>query len=300
MVSRLLVGLNVDGKNDWPTPVPQIGWVEVSGQSTNGENNRLHALKVPSSNNSEKTLVFVNSLLTNYRMWKKISGFFNKDYNLIFYDQRGHGASTTPSSKCTMEELADDISLILDHFGVQVADGVIGVSQGGASVLNFAIRHPGRSKKIVACDTQVKTPAANIKAWDDRISLARSGPEGYADLAKGTVARWFSAGADLDAEDREWLESGVVRTDVEGFAVGAAALQAYDLEAAGIVEALKARGEGEVLLVAGEMDGKLPEGLKVLGEQVGARVEVIRGGGHLPMVNKAEEFGKVLGEFLRA
>lgn len=313
MVSRLLVGLNVDGKNEWTTPVPEIGWVKVSGDAADGSGpNHLHALKIPGANNGgesakdKKTIIFVNSLMTNYRMWLPLlsASTLTKTHDLILYDQRGHGASTIPSDKCTMDQLADDIISVLDHFGVHTAEAVVGVSQGGATTLNFAIRHPDRANKIVACDTQPSTPAANIKAWDERIELARTPGKGMKSLAEATVPRWFAPGSDLSTKDEADLMAQVERTEIEGFAAGAAALQSYDLIAAGLIPALAARPAGSVMLLAGELDGKLPEGLVKLGREVDeagegrVRVEVVKGGGHLPMVNKAVEFGRVLGEFL--
>lgn len=204
-----------------------------------------------------------------------------------------------------MDQLADDIISVLDHFGVDKAEAVIGVSQGGATALNFAIRHPARARKIVACDTQPSTPAANVKAWDERIELARTPGKGMKALAEATVPRWFADGSDLSKEDEADLMAQVEGTEVEGFAAGAAALQSYDLISAGLVDALAAREKGSVMLVAGELDGKLPEGLRKLGEEVDGkvgegrvRVEVVQGGGHLPMINKVGEFARVLAEFL--
>lgn len=36
-------------------------------------------------------IVFVNSLLTDYTMWEGVMARLSKDYNMIAYDQRGHG-----------------------------------------------------------------------------------------------------------------------------------------------------------------------------------------------------------------
>lgn len=323
LVSRFLVALDVDDKAELSVPIPRVERVSIpvtnSAENKNKENKNkeeaaLHAVYLPrQGDQTDRTLVFVNSLLTNYRMWRYTWERLNKDYNLVFYDQRGHGGSYAPSTefnergdgkeKCDMDMLADDLLAVLDHFKIEKAHAVIGISQGGATTLNFALRYPSRAGKIVAGDTQAKSPEANIKAWDERIQLARD--EGMGRLADATIPRWFAEGSSFDKErDYGWLKEGVEGTTVEGFAYSAAALQGYDLLAAGLVDALSKRPKGTTMLLAGEMDGKLPDGLKALGREVeeaggSVRVEVIPKGGHLPCVNESEAFLDVLCEFLK-
>jgi pimeloyl-ACP methyl ester carboxylesterase/alkylhydroperoxidase family enzyme len=301
LVSRFLIALDVDDKSTLTVPCPETHRIPIPG--TKGE---LHTLRLPAQGEKTgKTILFVNSLLTDYTMWRYVWEKFNKEYDLIFYDQRGHGASHIPTQEeggCTMDLLSDDLALILDHYDIQKAHAVIGVSQGGATVLNFAIRHPTRTLKIVACDTQAKSPEANVKAWNDRIELAKK--EGMGGLADATIPRWFSSDSSFDTgKDFGWLKTGVEGTTVRGFEAGAAALQGYDLLSKGLVQVLADRGKTEVLLLAGEMDGKLPDGLKALAQSVNeaggdAQVEVIAKGGHLPMVNEAESWIKIVSKFV--
>lgn len=179
---------------------------------------------------------------------------------------------------------------------------MIGVSQGGATSLAFAQNHPSLFTKLIACDTQATSPAANAKAWDDRIALARKDGNLNA-LADATVPRWFPQGAtsafNKGGRQESFIYDQVRGTSVEGFAAGAAALQGYDIYP-GLADKLK---EKKVLLVAGERDGALPGVLKTLSENlakdgVDAKFEQITGAGHLPMVDAAEEWLDVVEKFL--
>jgi pimeloyl-ACP methyl ester carboxylesterase len=282
------------------TPVPVVAKVQV-GSSVEES---LHAVYVPAAEPTDKTIILVNSLMTNYKMWRHVWDRLAKSYNVIMYDQRGHGGSFTPKSKCKLEDLADDVPKVLSHFSIQKAHAVIGVSQGGATTLNVALKYPDIAEKFVACDTQAKSPEANTKAWDDRIELARK--EGMGKLAEATIPRWF-ANDSLDQErDGQWLFDGVSSTTVEGFASSAGALQGYDLLSSGLIDALAKRTENQVLLVAGEYDGALPKGLQGLADEVNAKkegtvqVEIVQGGGHLPMVNRATEWTDKVLQFLKA
>lgn len=52
-------------------------------------------------------LVLSNSLGTNLSMWKSQVEFFKKNFYVICYDTRGHGASSTPAGPYTVEPLAN-------------------------------------------------------------------------------------------------------------------------------------------------------------------------------------------------
>lgn len=306
LVSRVLLSMDVGDMADVPVPRPRAAYVPVDGGA------RLYALYIPACPHEgppatrPRTIIFVNSLMTSTRMWDAALAHFTSDYDVIVFDQRGHGRSSVPSEPCTITQLADDVAAVLDAFDVAVAEAIVGVSQGGATALSFAVRHPTRARKVIACDTQPRTPPANVKAWDDRITLART-EGGMAALAEATVPRWFAPGSTpLSPEQDAALRRGVEQTDVEGFARGAAALQRYDLVADGLVEALRARPSRTTLLVAGEYDGKIPEALQQLagecneeGQKEGVvRCEVIAGGGHLPMINACERWCEVVKDFL--
>lgn len=183
-----------------------------------------------------------------------------------------------------MEDLADDIAKILEQLSIkEPVRAVIGVSQGGATALSFAIRHPDKYERIIACDTQIKSPEANRKAWDDRIEHAEA--HGMESLAEMTIARWFPPGSQLVKGAQEHLLRPMVQiTKLEGFIAGARALQGYDLSG-GISQALEGK---KALLIAGEKDGKLPEGLKKLaGELKDAGRDAdffeVPNAGHLPV-----------------
>lgn len=202
-----------------------------------------------------------------------------------------------------MENLADDVAKILEQLSItEPVKAVIGISQGGATALSFATRHPDKYERIIACDTQIKSPEANRKAWEDRIEHAKA--HGMESLAEMTIARWFPSGSQLiNGAQANLLRPMVQNTKLEGFIAGARALQGYDLSG-GISQALEGK---KALLIAGEKDGKLPEGLKKLaGELKDAGRDVdffeVPNAGHLPVFveNGLNEWLERVEAFLKA
>lgn len=74
---------------------------------------------------------------------------FDKDYQVIVMDSRGHGRSSFDDKPISSERMASDVLGLLDHLGIQKSD-LVGWSDGGIIGLDLAIHHPDRLNKIVA------------------------------------------------------------------------------------------------------------------------------------------------------
>jgi pimeloyl-ACP methyl ester carboxylesterase len=341
LVSRFLLALDVDDCASAPLPFvpPPAGSPDIHEYPVTVEPGvRIH-IRVQFHHDAPKApvLIFVNSLLTNRSMWDHVLPFFADKYTLISFDQRGHGKSTMPlpsdllfsnsssqypppsPAPITIKRLAQDVGFILDYLNFPRIHGIVGVSQGGATALSFAMQYPHRALRVVACDTQAAAPLSNRDAWESRIAVAR-GSAGMEELARQTAVRWFPSGSSFrapaldaaeqrDSKDWDTLREMIAGTSIEGFAASARSLQAYDLRAEGLISTLQSVTSGEgvkenamkVLLLAGSEDGKLPGSLKALRDEIGtenAQFTEIVGSGHLPMLDQPEEFARVLDEFL--
>lgn len=254
-------------------------------------------------------IVLSNSILVDYGIWDGfVAAFFsipeNKKYRVVRYLTRGR-SNICGQKPVTVDVLASDIIALLDALRVQKAAAVIGVSLGGATALNVGLKYPGRVASFVSCDTSSKSPAGNAKAWGDRIATAEkegsSGSTGERvvgeQLAEVTVRRWFVPesydGGNLEAEIAR-VKSMVQNNSLEGFKKSVEALFEYDMKA----EMKEFTGEG--LFVVGGGDGVLPGTMKEMAASLGkgAGYVVIDGAGHLPMVEKPQQFAEAVTKFL--
>ena len=276
-----------------------------------------------SSDPNAPLMVLVNSILTTYGIWDGfIAKFFaderNHSFRIVQFNARGR--STLPDSAkkpVTVDELAADVIALLDALRVPKAALVMGVSLGGATALTTALRFPERVARLVACDTNSRAPPTNEKAWKDRIAVAEK--EGVAimqlhrrerlgarvgekvvgsDLAKETVQRWFAETSQADAQTgREvvLVKDMVATNSLEGFKSAVHALFDYDL-----TEDMKS-ARVPALFVVGGSDGVLPKTMKDMAAGYGdgsAKLEVIDGARHLPMVEQPDRFAEVVTAFL--
>lgn len=238
-------------------------------------------------------IVFVNSILTTLHIWDDVAkalikGINGKSYRVLRYNSRGYSHQDPKSNPTRFDLLADDLEYLLQRVNVEKVHAVIGVSMGGVTSINFAIRHPYMLEKFVACDCNVAASPANKKAWEERIELARS--KGMAELADATVKRWFTEPNHDSANAQKTLRM-VKDASFYGFVQNAGALCNYDLKEH--LANIKALG----LLIAGEGDGKLPEVMQNFGIP-NTSFETIPNAGHLPMLENHEAFMDALAKFL--
>ena len=75
--------------------------------------------------------------------------FFAKSYRVIIADSRAHGKSEDGTGPLTYDQIASDLSGVLQQLNAGPTD-VVGWSDGGIIALLLAIQHPDQIKSIVA------------------------------------------------------------------------------------------------------------------------------------------------------
>ena len=232
-------------------------------------------------------VAFSNSLLTDIHLWDTTIKQLKKLYpqmRFLRYNTRGYEKAS--KEKVTVDLLADDLAALLDQLGIRKCFAVVGVSLGGITALNFALRYPGRLDCFVSCDCNDQSSPMNTQAWQDRIALSRT-EGGWNLLAEQTVHRWFAPssiehGLPAVSEVRQMILAGS-RDGFENCVVGA--LCDFDLS----------RRLKEVTVpgccAVGSQDGVLPKTMRLFSKNMrDAYFAEIAGTGHLPMMEDAEAF----------
>ena len=234
-------------------------------------------------------VVFANSLGTDLRLWDAVLPRLPAGLRIIRYDKRGHGLSEAPPAPYAMGQLVSDAEALLDHLGVR--DCVfVGLSIGGMIAQGLAVKRMDQIRAVVLSNTAAKIGTKEM--WEDRIATVRA--QGIEGLADPVMERWFSAAFRATPELALWRNM-LVRQPADGYAGCSAAISGTDLYTPTSGLRLPALG------IAGDADGSTPPDL--VRETVelipGAEFRLIRGAGHLPCVEKPEEYADILTEFLR-
>jgi 3-oxoadipate enol-lactonase len=229
------------------------------------------------------------------RIWDAHVPALTPRFRVLRYDTRGHGGSEVPPGPCTLEQMADDVVGLLDAAGI-ARTHFVGMSMGGLVGMTLALTHPDRVRSLVLCDTTACYGPALEAMWRERLRVAETAGM-TEELIGRTVAVWFTPDflargkAQVDRV-REMLR----RTDPRGYAAAIRAIGFVDLRPR--LGAIRC----PTLVVVGEDDpGTPPAMAREIADRIpGARLEVLPGARHAAVVERAEEFTRLLLEFLAA
>ena len=213
---------------------------------------------------------------------------------LIAFDAPGTGGSQRPCLPLRLPALAAHVVALLDGLGVERAD-VLGYSWGGGLAQELARRAPDRVRRLVLCATSV--------------GLGGMPPRPLAALLLATPARYyhpalFRLTVPSIAGGRTAREPGVLAAqEATRLAHPPSPLgYAYQLYAAATFSSLPwlHRLRQPTLIVAGDDDPVVPvANARLLARQIpDARLHVVRGGGHLFLLDQPEEAVPPIREFL--
>jgi 3-oxoadipate enol-lactonase len=109
-------------------------------------------------------LLLIHGLMVTGEMFEPIIEQLATRHRVIAPDLRGHGRSRGLPPPYTVVQLANDLSRLLDHLGID-ATAVLGYSQGGAIAQQLVLDHPTRcSRLVLAC-----TYAFNMATLRERL-----------------------------------------------------------------------------------------------------------------------------------
>lgn len=132
-------------------------------------------------------IIFSNSLGTDHSMWDGQIEALRRDFYVIRYDTRGHGLTSTTNGPYSIEQLAKDVTGLLDYLSIDKAF-FCGISMGGLIGQWLAINAPERIESLVIANTAPKI--GNEQGWNERSALVRK--EGLKTIAESAPSRWFT------------------------------------------------------------------------------------------------------------
>lgn len=121
-------------------------------------------------------IVFLHGVMGSAANWRKITPAFQSQFQVLTYDQRGHGGSFKPDGGYSPSDYAEDLRLILNELQWERVV-LVGHSMGGRNVLQFAHAHPDRLLALVIEDIG---PQGNPEAMQKTLNLVEMVPVPFA------------------------------------------------------------------------------------------------------------------------
>ena len=119
--------------------------------------------------NKRKTLIFVHGVSGSSSAWINFEKKFEKNFNVLTFDLRGHGKSFRPQkfSEYSLNDFSKDLYKLIKHENISNPI-LIGHSFGNLVILNFLEKHLNLVKSVVFISAEY----APSKRWENKIVAA--------------------------------------------------------------------------------------------------------------------------------
>ncbi|TMH14044.1 MAG: alpha/beta fold hydrolase, partial [Betaproteobacteria bacterium] len=134
-------------------------------------------------------LVMSHSLACDLTMWDEQAAVLRRNFKVLRFDTRGHGASDAPEGEYTLDMMAYDVHGLLQALSVERCHWV-GLSLGGMIGQTFALKFPAMFASMVLADTTSRYAPEALPLWQGRIKTAQD--KGMEALVETTLQRWFT------------------------------------------------------------------------------------------------------------
>lgn len=233
-------------------------------------------------------LVLSHSLGCDLGMWDPQMPDLLRNFRVLRYDTRGHGASDVPAGEYSIEMLGRDVvnlctALKAGRFAF------CGLSMGGAVGQWLALNAPDRISSLVLANTSPKF--GTHETWETRLQSVRQG--GMAAVADAVLERFFSP-VNREGIWGQTIRTVLLGTDPMGYAGCCVALRDVNFTEDA------ARIHAPTLVIGSDQDPSTPweANGKLLANAIPAAKAVILRGAHLSNLEDQRQFTTALLGFL--
>ena len=239
-------------------------------------------------------VVLLHGYPFNRSLWNEQVSALSNSYRVITPDLRGHGESEATAGAATMNLMAQDVALLLDH--LEIPRAVIGgLSMGGYVALAFYKQFPSRVRALVLTDTRAQADTEEGKQTRHQ-HAEKALAEGMAGIADGMLPKLLTP--DTVSKRPELVKrvrDMMLKTKPEGAAGALLGMAERDDNTT-----LLSQITCPTLILVGEDDPitPVPDSEKMHREIAGSRLVVLENAAHVSNLERTDQFNEELVRFL--
>lgn len=261
------------------------------------------ALHVVDSGGAGRPVVLVHGWPLSGESWQhQLEPLRAAGHRVVSYDRRGFGRSQ-PGGAYDYDTLSDDLARVIGDLDLRDVT-LVGFSMGGGEVARYVARHgEGRLHSVVFAaavppyllqvDGNPDGPLTTAAAHDQRVALETDRRAFFDDFTR----RFFSVGGELVVSEEERRQAIRLAHDSDQ----TAALECMDAFTSTDFRDDLTRITVPTLVIHGDEDAIVPlegSGRRTSDRIASSRLHVVHGAPHGLHVSHAEEFNRVLLNFL--
>jgi pimeloyl-ACP methyl ester carboxylesterase len=236
-------------------------------------------------------LLLVHGLMVSGAMYAPVLPALTSNHRVIVPDLRGHGNSGALPGPYNVEQLAQDLAQLLDDLQIDALD-VVGYSQGGAVIQQFAHDYPKRVRRLVIACTFANNMLSRREQLEGMISPWLVRILGLRRMAR--LAVHGAGGQHISAGTAHWLEDILAANDKARMIEAVEAMKAFDSRP------WLHQITCPTLVIAGAQDAAVPlVHAQMLSEGIpNAQLQVVDGAGHFLIFTHSDIFLRAVEAFL--
>jgi 3-oxoadipate enol-lactonase len=245
--------------------------------------------KLVGKKHKQTSIVMLHGFGASIAVWREQYSKFSKEFRLLAYDQRGWGSSDkSVLNSYAVEDYVADLTQISSHLGIE-RFVLVGSSMGGMIAQKYCIENPEKVETLVLVGTRAKANASSV--LKQILTIEDEGLEYF--LKENLVKSFWNPSYQYSTEFQRVL------SHAQGASRDCAikTLESFShFDVTGEISRIKI----PTLILFGAEDEITPidEGKYLHSKIPNSTFKIIRGAGHLVMLEKPGEFNSELGNFL--
>jgi len=241
-------------------------------------------------------LVLIEGLGYANWMWVKQKPL-SKYVKLIIYDNRGVGYSSKPDRPYTMDNFADDLEDLLNYLSIDKAF-LWGVSMGGMIAMYFTYKNPDRVRGLILGETNfgIKSVPPSKEALEILMQPPKSGLDKREMLIERMRVAFSREYFNKHKDEIEYLVNLRIRfeEDPKAYNNQLAAVLSFDFKDK--LPSIRV----PTLIVTGDEDYVVnPQNSYIMNQSIpNSKLIILRGAGHLAIIERAEDYNRVVLNFI--
>lgn len=239
-----------------------------------------------------RPVVLLHGYPFNRSLWNEQIAALSGSYRVIAPDLRGFGESDSSDGPSTMNRMAQDVALLLDHLEIpRVRIGAL--SMGGYVALAFYKQFASRVRALILADTRAQADTEEAK--QNRAQQAEKAlSEGMAGIADAMLPKLLTPETvSKRPEIVKRIRDMMLKTKPEGAAAALRGMAERD-------DQTSLKISVPTLIIVGAEDAITPvaDSEKMKHAIPGSRLVVLENAGHVSNLERTEKFNEALLDFL--
>lgn len=253
---------------------------------------------VQANRNAETGVILIHGLDGSMDNWAEIIPALAKDFHVVAFDLPGFGLSDKGSQEYNPTRYARLAQFMANHYFQDKPFHIVGHSMGGAIALRFASQQPMRFRRLVLIDAAgILHPLVMTKFQAGSMLQNKSGvaqTRGFAERMSGRILEKIDG---LPISPNDIVNTALGRDRVlQGGPSNIAAMGLAEENFAYAISSVSA----PTLVLWGDNDMVAPlrTGRVLAGNMQHARLEIITGAGHEPMLDQTRQVNALIAAHL--